>query len=71
MSGGKIINLLSNDVTKFEKTLIYVHFLWVVPIQITLIGFIMWFRVGIAALAGIATLISLSIPTQGNFVISR
>jgi hypothetical protein len=32
-SAGNIINLLSNDVNRFDYGFIYVHFIWVLPIQ--------------------------------------
>lgn len=32
-SAGNIINLLSNDVNRFDYGFIFVHFIWVLPIQ--------------------------------------
>ncbi|XP_031366804.1 multidrug resistance-associated protein 4-like isoform X3 [Apis dorsata] len=50
---GQIINLLSNDVARFEQLFIAVHYIWILPIQGALITFMIWKSVGIASLAGV------------------
>jgi ATP-binding cassette subfamily C (CFTR/MRP) protein 4 len=33
---GQIINLLSNDVTRFNESFAYLHFVWIGPVQIAI-----------------------------------
>ncbi|XP_012146800.2 ATP-binding cassette subfamily C member 4 [Megachile rotundata] len=62
---GQIINLLSNDVGRFEQLFITLHFIWILPIQGALIAFMIWKNVGIAALAGVVLISIQTIPLQG------
>ncbi|OAD56496.1 Multidrug resistance-associated protein 4 [Eufriesea mexicana] len=62
---GQIINLLSNDVARFEQLFISLHFIWILPIQGALITFMIWENVGIASLAGVFLISIQTIPLQG------
>ena len=62
---GQIVNLLSNDVARFEQLFISLHYIWILPIQGALIAFIIWESVGIACLAGIFLISIQTIPVQG------
>lgn len=62
---GQIINLLSNDVSKFEQLFMYLHYIWILPIQGAIIAFLIWQSVGIASLAGVLLMIVQTIPLQG------
>ncbi|KAG6794912.1 multidrug resistance-associated protein 4 [Apis mellifera caucasica] len=64
-TSGQIINLLSNDVARFEQLFIAVHYIWILPIQGTLITFMIWKSVGIASLAGVFLISIQTIPLQG------
>lgn len=64
---GQLVNLLSNDVSKFDQGFVLCHFVWVGPIQ-TAVGIYMLYRViGVAAFFGVAFLLSF-IPLQSKFV---
>ncbi|XP_011701753.1 PREDICTED: multidrug resistance-associated protein 4-like [Wasmannia auropunctata] len=63
---GQIINLLSNDVTRFDELTMYLHFIWIMPIQMVIVGTIMWQKVGILILVGIAFLLFISLIIQGT-----
>ncbi|XP_035420768.1 ATP-binding cassette sub-family C member 4 isoform X1 [Cygnus atratus] len=60
---GQIVNLLSNDVNKFDQVTIFLHFLWAGPIQAVAVTVLLWMEIGPSCLAGMAVLIIL-LPIQ-------
>ncbi|XP_057563357.1 ATP-binding cassette sub-family C member 4-like isoform X2 [Hippopotamus amphibius kiboko] len=56
---GQIVNLLSNDVNKLDQVTIFLHFLWVGPLQAIAVTALLWMETGISCLAGMAVLIIL------------
>ncbi|XP_053661392.1 ATP-binding cassette sub-family C member 4 [Anopheles marshallii] len=60
---GKIINLLSNDVGKFDIALCFVHDLWKGPMEAILLGYFIYCQIGFSGLLGMAFLMSF-IPLQ-------
>ncbi|XP_063981696.1 ATP-binding cassette subfamily C member 4-like [Diachasmimorpha longicaudata] len=64
-AGGQIINLLSNDVARFDQVFTLLHSLWIIPIQSAVIAYLIWQSVGIATLAGIILLLMQTLPVQG------
>ncbi|XP_011882343.1 PREDICTED: probable multidrug resistance-associated protein lethal(2)03659 isoform X3 [Vollenhovia emeryi] len=62
---GQIVNLLSNDMSKFEQVFVYLHYFWVMPIQGVVIALLIWQNVGVASLAGVLLMIIQTIPLQG------
>uniref|UniRef100_A0A8C3W6N7 Multidrug resistance-associated protein 4 n=1 Tax=Catagonus wagneri TaxID=51154 RepID=A0A8C3W6N7_9CETA len=60
---GQIVNLLSNDVNKFDQVTVFLHFLWAGPLQAVAVTALLWMEVGISCLAGMAVLIIL-LPLQ-------
>ncbi|XP_078147164.1 ATP-binding cassette sub-family C member 4-like [Centroberyx gerrardi] len=63
---GQIVNLLSNDVNKFDEVTIFLHFLWVGPLQAAAVVGLLWVEIGPSCLAGMVVLIFL-MPTQTMF----
>ncbi|EGI62548.1 Multidrug resistance-associated protein 4 [Acromyrmex echinatior] len=62
---GQIVNLLSNDMSKFEQLFLSLHYIWILPIQGSIIAFMIWQSVGIASLAGVFFIIIQTVPLQG------
>ncbi|XP_059695210.1 ATP-binding cassette sub-family C member 4 isoform X3 [Haemorhous mexicanus] len=60
---GQIVNLLSNDVNKFDQVTIFLHFLWAGPLQAVAVTVLLWMEIGPSCLAGMAVLIIL-LPVQ-------
>ncbi|KAK1341987.1 hypothetical protein QTO34_016739 [Cnephaeus nilssonii] len=60
---GQIVNLLSNDVNKFDQVTVFLHFLWAGPLQAIAVTVLLWLEIGISCLAGMAVLIIL-LPLQ-------
>uniref|UniRef100_A0AAQ5Y652 Cystic fibrosis transmembrane conductance regulator n=1 Tax=Amphiprion ocellaris TaxID=80972 RepID=A0AAQ5Y652_AMPOC len=60
---GQIVNLLSNDVNRFDDVTIFLHFLWVGPLQAAVVVGLLWLEIGPSCLAGMVVLMFL-MPTQ-------
>uniref|UniRef100_A0A8B9JH67 Cystic fibrosis transmembrane conductance regulator n=1 Tax=Astyanax mexicanus TaxID=7994 RepID=A0A8B9JH67_ASTMX len=63
---GQIVNLLSNDVNRFDEVTIFLHFLWVGPLQAAAVIGLLWQEIGASCLAGMAVLVIL-MPLQTVF----
>ncbi|XP_015372663.1 PREDICTED: probable multidrug resistance-associated protein lethal(2)03659 [Diuraphis noxia] len=62
-STGQILNLMSNDVNRFDKSLIYIPFLWIGPLETVVVTYYLWQEVRVSSLLGVVTLI-MFIPLQ-------
>ncbi|KAK4317272.1 hypothetical protein Pmani_011632 [Petrolisthes manimaculis] len=60
---GQMVNLLSNDVNRFDTSCIFLHYLWIGPLQTLIVVVILWWEIGPSCLAGIFLLI-LFVPFQ-------
>ncbi|XP_061579415.1 ATP-binding cassette sub-family C member 4-like isoform X2 [Cololabis saira] len=63
---GQIVNLLSNDVNKFDEVTLYLHFLWIGPLQAVCVTFLLLHVIGPSCLVGMA-IIFLLMPIQSSF----
>lgn len=61
---GQAVNLLSNDVNRFDVATIFMHYLWIGPLQTVIVMIIMYQDFGTSAIVGVATLL-MFIPLQG------
>nr|CAD7423123.1 unnamed protein product [Timema monikensis] len=62
---GQVVNLLSNDVSRFDKVLMFLHYVWIMPFQTVLLTYFIWQFVGISALVGVGALFLQTVPVQG------
>lgn len=60
---GRLINLLSNDVARFELAMLFLHDIWKGPAETILFAFFIYREIGIAAVVGIGFLLCF-IPLQ-------
>lgn len=67
---GQMINLLSNDVNRFDYASLNFHNLWVTPIQAFLIMYLVYYHVGWTGMVGV-WFIMLFIPMQSKFNVIR
>ncbi|KAB0345164.1 hypothetical protein FD754_022090 [Muntiacus muntjak] len=58
---GQIVSLLSNDVSRFDQVTMFLHYLWVGPLQAIAVTSLLWMEVGMPCLAGMAVLFILLI----------
>lgn len=61
---GNVVNLMSNDVNRFDTGLMFFHFLWLSPLQMLLIIYFLYREIGVPALLGMLA-IFIFIPLQG------
>nr|XP_013101686.1 unnamed protein product [Stomoxys calcitrans]XP_013101693.1 unnamed protein product [Stomoxys calcitrans]XP_013101700.1 unnamed protein product [Stomoxys calcitrans] len=61
---GYLINLLSNDVNRLDYGFIFVHWIWILPLQSVLICYLIWTKIGLAAVVGVVGLLLKTIPVQ-------
>nr|XP_016926120.1 multidrug resistance-associated protein 4-like [Drosophila suzukii] len=60
---GRAINILSNDLGRFDVALCFLHDTWKGPMESILIGFLMYREIGISAVIGVSFMLSF-IPLQ-------
>uniref|UniRef100_A0A669BKR5 Multidrug resistance-associated protein 4 n=1 Tax=Oreochromis niloticus TaxID=8128 RepID=A0A669BKR5_ORENI len=63
---GQIVNLLSNDVNKFDEVTLYLHFLWIGPLQAASVIILLLYAIGPSCLAGMAVFFFM-MPVQTMF----
>ncbi|XP_056895808.1 ATP-binding cassette sub-family C member 4-like isoform X2 [Takifugu flavidus] len=63
---GQIVNLLSNDVNRFDEVTLYLHFLWISPLQVATVIILLLYVIGPSCLAGMSVLFIL-MPVQTVF----
>ena len=61
---GTIVNLMSNDVNRFDLCVIHLHYLWVAPLQFAIVIYLTWDLLEEVTLAGAAIMLFF-IPMQG------
>nr|AHB63235.1 multidrug resistance-associated protein [Chrysomela lapponica] len=64
-AAGQVVNILSNDVNRFDLVVLSLHCLWSLPIQVALLFYLLWKQVQISCLAGILAMMIICIPGQG------
>ncbi|KAG1677884.1 Multidrug resistance-associated protein 4 [Nymphon striatum] len=62
-SVGQIINILSNDLQKFDLAIMYINYAWIVPLQLLIVGWILWIKVGKIGIIGLSVFV-LFVPLQ-------
>ena len=62
---GQMVNLLSNDVNRFDTSVLFYHYLWAGPLQLIITTSILCYKIGPSALVGAALLIA-AVPLQSK-----
>lgn len=62
-ASGKIVNLLSNDVSRFDIVSIFIHPMWVCPLTALIVAYFLWADAGLAGVIGIVP-VFLVVPLQ-------
>lgn len=62
-SVGKVVNLLSNDVSRFDIVSVFLHSMWLAPLLTVVIGYLLYVEIGIPGLVGILV-IAIVTPIQ-------
>lgn len=58
-ASGKVVNLLSNDVSRFDYASMFVNSLWVSPIILFIATILIWYEIGMVGLFGVLTIVSI------------
>ncbi|XP_044009489.1 probable multidrug resistance-associated protein lethal(2)03659 [Aphidius gifuensis] len=61
---GQVVNLLSNDVSRFDNAVVFLHYLWISLVETALVTYFMYLEVGWSAVIGMFSLL-MFIPLQG------
>lgn len=62
---GQVVNLLSNDVNRFDVAVMFFHYLWIGPLETLVIAYFTYEELGVSALIGIACML-LFVPFQSK-----
>ncbi|XP_036086891.1 cystic fibrosis transmembrane conductance regulator isoform X1 [Rousettus aegyptiacus] len=65
ISIGQLVSLLSNNLNKFDEGLAVAHFVWIAPLQVTLLMGLIWDLLQASAFCGLAFLIVLALFQAG------
>ncbi|CAG9575865.1 unnamed protein product [Danaus chrysippus] len=60
---GQVVNLLSNDVNRFDVAVIFLHYLWIGPLATVIVTYFMWLEISWAAVVGVGFMLAF-IPLQ-------
>ncbi|XP_045760472.1 ATP-binding cassette sub-family C member 4 isoform X1 [Maniola jurtina] len=63
-TAGQVVNLLSNDVNRFDYAFIFTHFIWLLPLQVVLVCYLIYTKIGYAAIIGVVGIVLQTIPVQ-------
>ncbi|KOB52071.1 ABC transporter family C protein ABCC2, partial [Operophtera brumata] len=63
-TAGQVVNLLSNDVNRFDYAFIYTHFIWLLPLQVIIVCYLIYIKIGYAAIVGVIGIVLQTIPVQ-------
>ncbi|XP_017474881.1 PREDICTED: probable multidrug resistance-associated protein lethal(2)03659 isoform X4 [Rhagoletis zephyria] len=63
-TAGQVVNLISNDVGRLDLAMIFIHYLWIGPLETIFITYLMSIEIGVSASFGVAFML-LFIPLQG------
>ncbi|XP_038209218.1 multidrug resistance-associated protein 4-like [Zerene cesonia] len=64
-TAGKVVNILSNDLQRFDLAFTFLNYVWIIPIQLVVVCYLGYVQAGYAALIGIAALMVIALPIQG------
>ncbi|XP_052900938.1 ATP-binding cassette sub-family C member 4-like [Anopheles moucheti] len=53
---GKVVNLLSNDVNRFDIVSVFLHSMWSAPLLAIVIGILLYIEIGVAGLIGMVVI---------------
>lgn len=62
-TAGQVVNLLSNDVGRLDLAVLFVHYLWIGPLETIVVTYLMYREIGLSAIFGVIFLL-LFIPLQ-------
>ncbi|XP_050352389.1 uncharacterized protein LOC126774816 [Nymphalis io] len=64
VAAGKLVNILSNDVARFDMAFMFLHYLWLVPLQLAIVMYFLYEAAGYAPYVGLFGVVLLVLPIQ-------
>nr|CAD7574939.1 unnamed protein product [Timema californicum] len=64
---GKIMNILSSDLARFDIVCYYMNSIWVSPLSVLILLYLVWIEAGLAGGLGVLSVILFLVPTQAYF----
>ncbi|XP_075982875.1 ATP-binding cassette sub-family C member 4-like [Anticarsia gemmatalis] len=61
---GQVINLMSNDVNRFDMAALFLNCLWITPFVVIVVSYLVWQRIGLATLAALGVIFLQTIVVQ-------
>lgn len=61
---GHVVNLMSNDVARLEKALLFGNAIWILPIQSVVVAYLIWRRARWVGVIGVTFLLLTTVPVQ-------
>lgn len=62
---GKVVNLLSNDVNRFDWVTMFINSMWTAPLLTIIVGILLWIEIGVAGMIGIV-IVFIVVPIQSE-----
>lgn len=66
-AAGKVVNILSNDLQRFDFAFLFMHYIWIIPLQLGAVLYLGYREAGYAAFVGMAALCLIALPFQGEY----
>ncbi|CAH2099924.1 unnamed protein product [Euphydryas editha] len=66
VAAGKLVNLLSNDVARFDMAFMFLHYIWLVPVQLAVVMYFLYEAGGYAPFVGLFAVVLLILPIQAG-----
>ncbi|XP_049951742.1 ATP-binding cassette sub-family C member 4-like [Schistocerca serialis cubense] len=63
-AAGQMVNLLSNDVNRFDVLPQFLHYIWMTPIETVIVTYFLWQAVNWASIIGVVGLFLQTVPVQ-------
>lgn len=64
-TAGQVVNLLSNDMQRFDLTFAFLHYGWIIPLQVAVVIYLAYSQAGVSAFFAFVTLLIFVLPIQG------
>nr|CAD7403869.1 unnamed protein product [Timema cristinae] len=64
---GKIMNIISSDLARFDIVCYYMNSIWVSPLSVLILLYLVWIEAGLAGGLGVLSVILFLVPTQAYF----
>nr|QLH55672.1 mutant ABCC2_R1 protein [Plutella xylostella] len=65
-AAGKLVNLMSNDVARFDYAFMFLHYFWMIPLQSAAVLYFMFRAAGWAPIVGLFSVMLLILPIQAG-----